>query len=426
MATTKTIYAYLGLPGTESWLFDQPGLAPYILSEARIRMAAGNPQLLLRSDGTMGTAINVGAIPLVKRLLDQLMRQRMDVQEPIILAVNLLSQATLRWFRQIVRDAWGYDVVIVDAVAENTTPSSVIIGRGDDALQQRYPKYLARYQTVDWDELGPVISPSAFLKELRQPLQFVQMPPKIKRLVIFSDVHGDAQNLQSKQAEWTSPDTAFAFLGDAIDRGPDSAGVIRTLLAHNDGLQILGNHEHRLLTWYQEQRVSHASKNDFAAKTRPQLDAAGITSHDIRQLICGMGTYLAVTFAGKKLLLSHAGLEPTQVAQWCAPESLTQGVALAPTDVFTHGLGDGQQSVYLRDIDWVWANATEVQGIVAIHGHRNRFKRDVVAGKNLSFNLTDDDGTTFRYLVLTAADQRFELHIVQRHSGKQRVITGNL
>lgn len=322
-------------------------------------------------------------------------------------------------------NAWGYEVVIVDAVAENKNRLSINTVDSDDGLKQRLPKYLSRYRTVDWTALGRVISPVAFLKELKRPLQFVQIRPEINRLVIFSDVHGDAQNLQEKQAELNSTDTAFAFLGDAIDRGTDSAGVIRTLLARNDGLQILGNHEHRLLAWYQEQRVSEAA-NDFLQTTLPQLNSAGITRQEICQLIDNMGTYQAVKFAGKKFLLSHAGLEPTQVAQWCAPQSLTKGVALASTDALTHGLGDGRHSVYTRDIDQVWADSADVVGIIAIHGHRNRFNRDVVAGRNLSFNLTDADGETFRYLILMAEKQRFEMHIVQRRSRQHRVITGFL
>ncbi|KRL97618.1 hypothetical protein FD28_GL001704 [Levilactobacillus hammesii DSM 16381] len=380
---------------------------------------------MLHSDGTIGTAVNSGAAPLVKRLMDQLMRQRVDAQGPIILAVNLLSRETLRWFRHIVRDAWGYEIVIVDALAENENHLSMSPANSDDGFKQRLPKYLSRYQTVDWTGLGRVISPAAFLEELKRPLQFIQTHPKINRLVIFSDVHGDAQNLQEKQAELTSTGTAFAFLGDAIDRGTDSAGVIRTLLARNDGFQILGNHEHRLLAWYQEQRISQ-SANDFSQTTLPQLNSAGITRQEIHQLIDGMGTYHAVKFAGKKLLLSHAGLEPTQVAQWCDPQSLTKGVALAPTDVMTHGLGDGRHSVYTRDIDQAWADSADVTGMIAIHGHRNRFNRDVVVGRNLSFNLTDADGETFRYLILTAEDQRFEMHIGQRYSRQERVITGYL
>lgn len=425
MATTKTIYAYLGLPGMETWLFRQPGLEPYILAESRIWAAAGNPQLILHSDGSIGPTINSGAAPLVKRLVDQLMRQRVDAQEPIILAVNLLSRETLRWFRHIVRDAWGYEIVIVDALAENEDHLSMNFANSDSGFKQRLPKYLARYQMVDWTGLGRIISPAAFLEELKRPLQFVQIHPEIGRLVIFSDVHGDAQDLRRKQAELTAAGTAFAFLGDAIDRGTDSAGVIRTLLARNDGLQILGNHEHRLLTWYQEQRLSK-SATGFSEGTLPQLNSAGITSQEIRQFISGMGTYHAVKFAGKKLLLSHAGLEPIQMAQWCVPQALTEGVALAPTDVLTHGLGDGRHSVYTRDIDQAWADSADVTGIIAIHGHRNHFNRDVVAGRNLSFNLTDADGETFRYLILTADDQRFEMHIRQRHGRQERVITGYL
>lgn len=427
VASNKVIYAYLGLPGTESWLFSQPGLTPYILSEHRLRLAAGNPQLQLSSEGNLETVINPAPAPLVERLLDQLMRQRLDMQDPFILAVNLLSRKRLRWFRRLVKEAWGYRVIIIDGMSGPSRPDSdLAIAAGYDTdVRYRWSRYLARYSAVDWSALGTVISPEQFLKILKHPLEFQPVRDETNRLVIFSDIHGDAANLRTHLAELATPDTEFAFLGDAIDRGEDSAGVIRALLAQNTGLQFLGNHEHRLLAWYQEHRISQSRAKDFAQVTLPQLESANVSRTEIQQFISGLGTYLALEFAGRKFLLSHAGLEPAQVRHWLNPRSLTDGIALAPSDSFTHGVRIGQQSVYLRDIDQIWANSMAMKNIIAIHGHRNRFDRDVTSAQGMSINLTDGDGETFRYLVLTAADHRFVLHVDQRDGSQQRVISGN-
>ena len=416
--STKKIYAFVGLPGAESWLRDQDGLEPYIVSEQRIRLAAGNPRVLLRR-GRLIKTVNAGAVVLTKKVVDRLVRQRLDNQEPFILVVNFLSKETLRWFRKVKAAAWGYEVVVVNAMDNSGGLGETY----DDEVVNRLPEYIRRYKAVDWSEFGRVITPHEMLYELAQPLRFKTLH-SAKKLVVFSDVHGDFCHLTEQMAK-LGPDSAVAFLGDAIDRGPDSAGVIRTLIAHNDGLNLLGNHEHRLLGWYQEHRVNSSALKEFTAETLPQLDAAGITEQEIQTLINGMGTYLAINFAGRKLLLSHAGLEPVQVAQWLQPKGLTEGIALAATDTFIHGISDGRHSVYTRDIDQVWADSTGMAEIIAIHGHRNRFNRDVTVNHSLSFNLTDGDGSTFRYLILDAASHEYELHIESRDGQGEAVKKGH-
>jgi len=408
------------------WLYSKPELEPYILSEQRIRMAASNPSLFLQKGNSIVTDVNPAAGALVRKSLDLFMRQRVDTQDPIILAVNLLSRKTLSWFRRMIKDAWGYEVVIIDAITTVSDKQRSVMVDSDYGPKARLAKYMARYRSVDWTGFGRIISPTEFLNELKQPLTFTKVNPSIKQLVIFSDVHGDSKSLRGKMAEFSVPETLFVFLGDAIDRGEDSAGVIRTLLASDNVLKIMGNHEHRLITWYQQQRIYHSQVSDFAKKTLPQLKAAKITKSEVQQLISEMGTYLALEFGGRKLLLSHAGLEPEQVTQWLQPKKTIDSVALAPTDVFIHGMSNGVDSVYLRDIDKVWANSTKVQGITAIHGHRNHFNRDVMSANNRSFNLTDNDGSTFRYLVLNSQNNQFGLHIDWRDGSHQRILTGKL
>ncbi|WP_143463114.1 metallophosphoesterase [Levilactobacillus enshiensis] len=419
----KIIYAYLGLPGAESWLRAH-GLEKQVISEQRLRLAVGNPQLLLNEEGQLTTSVNPSIVPLVDRILAELLRKRFDSAETVILAVNLLSKSRLHLFRRLLADAWGYKVVFVNAMDLPIKPADAIAMGYDDGVRQRWSRYLARYTAVDWSTMGTVIGLDKFLQDLQQPLQFRKVSATTKRLVVFSDVHGDADNLQSRLSKLASSQTEVVFLGDAIDRGRDSAGVIRTLQAYNTGLHLLGNHEHRLLTWYLEHRLSRSATKDFGQVTLPQLERAHVSQDEIHQFINGLGTYLALKFAGRKFLFSHAGLEPTQVMSWLKPKTLTESIALAPADVFIHGLSVAGKSVYSRDIDKVWADAKAVRDIISVHGHRNRFDRDVVTNQGMSFNLTDADGSSFRYLVLTAEDRRFALHIDQRNGEQKRVITG--
>ncbi len=76
-------------------------------------------------------------------------------------------------------------------------------------------------------------------------------------LISLPDLHGRADLLEAA-IRYYPEDTQFIFLGDAIDRGPNSRGVIRMLLQLIDERRleaILGNHEWMLLQatklWHQ-------------------------------------------------------------------------------------------------------------------------------------------------------------------------------
>ncbi|MBE6422844.1 metallophosphoesterase [Succinivibrio dextrinosolvens] len=62
-----------------------------------------------------------------------------------------------------------------------------------------------------------------------------------EKLFVMTDLHGCSQAM-SRLLKHYDGSSKVVFLGDAIDRGPDSYGVVKTLL-ELDALCILGNHE---------------------------------------------------------------------------------------------------------------------------------------------------------------------------------------
>ncbi|MBQ6129157.1 MAG: serine/threonine protein phosphatase [Lachnospiraceae bacterium] len=75
----------------------------------------------------------------------------------------------------------------------------------------------------------------------------------------MSDIHGCLDALKEKMEQVDlSPDNRMIFLGDYIDYGPDSGGVLRYLYdlwqkEGNDKVVMLkGNHEAMLLEWIDE------------------------------------------------------------------------------------------------------------------------------------------------------------------------------
>lgn len=71
-------------------------------------------------------------------------------------------------------------------------------------------------------------------------------------MFVISDIHGHYDKLiQLIKIINPQPDTKFVFLGDYIDRGPDSKKVIEFLLdfeKHYSCIFLMGNHEEMLLT----------------------------------------------------------------------------------------------------------------------------------------------------------------------------------
>ena len=73
-------------------------------------------------------------------------------------------------------------------------------------------------------------------------------------LYVIPDIHGHAEKLDHALSlihREAGPKAPIVFLGDYVDRGPDSRGVIQTLIngldAGNPWIILRGNHEQMML-----------------------------------------------------------------------------------------------------------------------------------------------------------------------------------
>lgn len=70
------------------------------------------------------------------------------------------------------------------------------------------------------------------------------------RRVFIGDVHGCREELEDLlQKVAPSGEDQIVFLGDLIDRGPDSPGVVRLARSLPGAISVLGNHEEKALRW---------------------------------------------------------------------------------------------------------------------------------------------------------------------------------
>jgi bis(5'-nucleosyl)-tetraphosphatase (symmetrical) len=133
-------------------------------------------------------------------------------------------------------------------------------------------------------------------------------------MYLIGDVQGCDSALQRLLAEIAfspSRDTLF-LLGDLVNRGPDSAGVLRRLMAFGDSAQcLLGNHDLHLLAV--ANGVRKAGRSDTLDGVLHAPDRAKMLGW-----LCQQRLAIHRNVAGKDYLMVHAGVLP----QWTAGQTM--------------------------------------------------------------------------------------------------------
>lgn len=131
---------------------------------------------------------------------------------------------------------------------------------------------------------------------------------------LIGDVQGcDAalQRLLEEIAYSPSRDTLW-LLGDLVNRGPASAGVLRRLMGYGGGARcLLGNHDLHLLAIAHGVRPPHRS--DTIADVLQAPDRPALLDWLRRQPLA-----LRETFDGEEILMVHAGVLPS----WSAAKTM--------------------------------------------------------------------------------------------------------
>ncbi|MGW7413741.1 polynucleotide kinase-phosphatase [Streptomyces sp. NPDC054863] len=130
---------------------------------------------------------------------------------------------------------------------------------------------------------------------------------------IIGDIHGCRSELETLLGKLGYVDGAHpegrtaVFVGDLVDRGPDSPGVLRLVMgmvASGNALCVPGNHENKLGRWLKGRNVQHTHG---LAETIEQLDKEedGF-KEQVKVFIDGLVSHYVLD--GGKLVVCHAGL----------------------------------------------------------------------------------------------------------------------
>ncbi|MFI2506254.1 polynucleotide kinase-phosphatase [Streptomyces sp. NPDC018972] len=130
---------------------------------------------------------------------------------------------------------------------------------------------------------------------------------------IIGDIHGCAAELEALlgklgYVDGVHPEGRTAvFVGDLVDRGPDSPGVLRRVMAMvkaGDALCVPGNHENKFGRYLKGRKVQHTHG---LAETIEQMDEQSEEFRaEVREFIDGLVSHYVLD--GGRLVVCHAGL----------------------------------------------------------------------------------------------------------------------
>jgi len=128
------------------------------------------------------------------------------------------------------------------------------------------------------------------------------------RIIAIGDIHGCLDNLQ-RLVEKVSPNKSdlFVFLGDYINRGPDSPNTVEYLLSFSENFQtvfLLGNHEQMCIDYFD--RKEPAFLMNGGDETLYQYEKTGISISKHLDFFRTLRQY----YETKEFIFVHAGLRP--------------------------------------------------------------------------------------------------------------------
>ena len=147
---------------------------------------------------------------------------------------------------------------------------------------------------------------------------------------VIGDIHGCAASLEALLALVDARADTLVFLGDYIDRGPHTRGVIDQLLllkhSHDRVITLMGNHELMLLNYLsgreQTMFLAYGGKQTLASYGIPSTLAAGAVSQLLPDDHTTFFYNLPLLWEDEHAIYVHAGLQPgrplsMQSADYC-------------------------------------------------------------------------------------------------------------
>lgn len=256
----------------------------------------------------------------------------------------------------------------------------------ESAIHNAYEKYATSYIPNSWNMID--FTHEEKIIKLLEP-RIVNLNG-FNKIHIFGDIHGCYKALKKGVGEQLNDDSFYIFLGDYIDRGPDSERVVEFLMANvmgrSNAVMLFGNHEEHIYHYVIGQ---YPRNRGFREVTLRKLLEAGINKRVMRDFCDQLLDMFLFTFGSHRYVANHGGL-PGIPEFWSA----------VPSRQFYRGIGKRT-----APIDELFSEAViKRPGHVwyQLHGHRNCDDLPIRASSR-SYNLEGrvEAGGALRKLTLT-------------------------
>jgi len=162
-------------------------------------------------------------------------------------------------------------------------------------------------------------------RSIEAPETKASEPSNAEMIIAIGDIHGCAKTLEAMLTQLKAyPDAGFVFLGDYIDRGPDSYGVIELLLDFSNHFTcrfLRGNHEQMMLDCFFEDQSEqwdqwflNGGKQTMDSYTRRALHPLEAPGH--ADFISQTELYVET----EHYVFVHGGMNPL----WSVQQNLTE------------------------------------------------------------------------------------------------------
>lgn len=140
----------------------------------------------------------------------------------------------------------------------------------------------------------------------------------MKKIFAIGDIHGCKSHLDKMidKLDINTEHDTLIFIGDYIDRGPDSRGVVDTLLDIRKNVKnvvcLMGNHEEMFLNYYREGRDEELFMHNGGLNTLISYGLAGAGKRylTIPDTHMEFFTTLRAYYEKDHYIFVHAGLRP--------------------------------------------------------------------------------------------------------------------
>ena len=137
-----------------------------------------------------------------------------------------------------------------------------------------------------------------------------------ERILAIGDIHGEWDKFISlyKQIDFCPQKDLLIFLGDYIDRGPNSLRTLEWMISHcqyENIIMLRGNHEQMMIDFCESRGEDDSWLFNGGDITARELQLQGIeTIERCFDFIKGLPLSWQIEISGKKFFFCHAGVKP--------------------------------------------------------------------------------------------------------------------